>query len=59
LQLRARFRHVPDVPRHRAPTKMGAPTNEELRAKADSNKRSSRHKDFNVLGVDSLEWGLP
>jgi hypothetical protein len=53
---RAVFRHVPHVPRHRAPTKWGAPTNEGPHAKV-SDKRFSIHKDFNVLGAGHLEWG--
>jgi hypothetical protein len=56
---RAGFRHVPHVPRHRAPTKWGAPKNEGPHAKADSNKKSSRHKGFNALGAGPLERGPP
>jgi hypothetical protein len=57
--IRSGFRHVLDVLRHRAPTKKGAPTNEEPRAKADSDKRSPRHKGFNMLDANLLKSGPP
>jgi hypothetical protein len=56
---RARFRHEREGQLPRAPTKRGAPTNEEPRAKADSNKGSSSQKGFNALGVGPLELWLP
>jgi hypothetical protein len=52
---RAGFRHVQEVQLHRAPTKRGAPTNEGPRAKADSDKRFSSQKGFNVLDAGPLE----
>jgi hypothetical protein len=37
--------------------KKGGPTNEGPHAKEDPNKRSSKHKGFNALDADPLEWG--
>jgi hypothetical protein len=54
---RAGFRHGREGQLPRAPTKRGAPTNEEPRAKADSNKGFPRQKGFNALDVGPLEWG--
>jgi hypothetical protein len=56
---RAGFRHGQEGQLPRAPTKMGAPTNEGPHAKADSNKGFPRQKGFNALGVGPLEWWLP
>jgi hypothetical protein len=53
---RAGFRHGQKGQLPRAPTKRGAPTNEEPHAKADSNKGSPRQKGFNALSV-VFEWG--